>query len=586
MRAVTKLLCLILVASALSEDANAQRRRGRGRGSVRRSRPDGTYNHTTRRGSDIQSTQRTEGNRRTTDTSVTGPGGESITGSREVTRDGDTLKLEGEAQSSRGGSREVSKEVEFDDGRIESVERESSATGRYGESIERESSAEREGNGTASFERKAETSTGREAEVDGLAGVGYYGRRGVVADVDTKYHGDWDVAARRGPYGTTVTRLPEGYRPYSYYGRRYYYYGSAYYRPYAWVGLMYYFVVAPPYGVVYTTVPTGAVVVTTGSTTVYYADHVCYEETNTGGEVSYEVIPAPEGLKTKDLPPERTTMTVDGIVYLYFKNTFYRQVANGQTTEYVVVTRPAGATVEAALPAEFEIVQASNGTAYFVYQDTYYLPYTDPSGEEVYIMVDPPAPAPVPAAATTAGTNTVERSLTVPAGAELRVRTAEDLSTDTVTVGQRFSAYLDGDVNVGQMLAIHKGSKVYGVVTEVDKAGSMSGQSKLVVTLSDIEVNGQVLPLEALPYAVAGTPESKDTGRKVVGGAGLGAAIGSIADGGDGAWKGAVIGAGVGTVASAASEGAPAVIAAQTKITFTLEKPVSVPMTVTVVAAE
>ncbi len=57
---------------------------------------------TTRRGRTVDSTQRTEGNQRTTDTTITGRSGASVTGSREVTRDGDTLKIEREAQSSTG----------------------------------------------------------------------------------------------------------------------------------------------------------------------------------------------------------------------------------------------------------------------------------------------------------------------------------------------------------------------------------------------------------------------------------------------------------------------------------------------------
>ena len=170
--------------------------------------------------------------------------------------------MERQSQASTGASREVSKEVEIDEGRVDKVERESSATGRYGETVEREREVEREGYGVASFEGKAKTSTGREAEVEGVAAHGAYGRRGVVADVDTKYRGDWTVAAGRGPYGAAVTRLPQGYRPYTYYGRSYYHYGYAYYRPYTYGGVPYYFVVPPPYGVVYTTVPAGAMILT------------------------------------------------------------------------------------------------------------------------------------------------------------------------------------------------------------------------------------------------------------------------------------------------------------------------------------
>ena len=62
--------------------------------------------------------------------------------------------------------------------------------------------------------------------------------------------------------------------------------------------------------------------------------------------------------------------------------------------------------------------------------------------------------------------------------------------------------------------------------------------------------------------------------------------IGAIADGGSGAWKGAVIGAGVGTAASAATEGDQVAIYSQTKIAFALEQPLVVPYTVRVSVAE
>ena len=587
MRGTAKIALLLLFASLTAEDSLAQRRSNRSRGSVRYSRPDGNVSGTTRRGGTVDSTQRTEGNQRTTDTTVTGRSGESVTGSREVTRDGDTLEIERDAQSSTGASRESSKEIEFDDGRVEQIERESTATGRFGETIERESEVEREGYRAASFEREVETSTGREAEIEGVAGAGYYGRRGVVADVDTKYHGDWDVAAGRGPYGGFVTRLPDGYRPYTYHGRQYYYHGSAYYRPYAWHGASYYFIMPPPYGVYYTTVPLGAVMFTLAATSYYYADHVCYQAINSGGQVGYEVVPAPAGVKTTSLPPQRATITLGNVTYSYYKNTFYRRVVQGGQASYVVVTEPEGLTVLSALPAEFEIVQASSGASYFSYRDTYYLPYTNEARQEVYIVVDAPPPPPKTATTTTAsGTSVVERSLSIPSGTELSVRLAKDLSTESATTGQRITGYLDADLTVGEMLAVPKGSTVYGVVTEVEKAGSMSGKAKLVLRLTDIKAGGRVLPLSASQYAATGASASKDTGKKLAGGAGLGATIGAIADGGDGAWKGALVGAGVGAVASAATPGEQLTIASQTVIVFTLENALTVPFAVTVASAE
>ncbi len=582
MKTVARLLTTLFLVGGIVSHVEAQRRQ---RGSVRYARPDGTYNRSTRGGGNVRSTQTTQGNQRTTQSTATGRSGESVSSTRNVTREGDTVKLEGQAQASTGASREVSKEVEFDDGRVERAERESTTTGRYGETIEREGQAEREGYGVASFEGEAKTSTGREAEVEGVAGYGAYGRRGVVADVDTKYHGDWTTVAGRGPYGGTVARLPQGYRPYTYYGRSYYYSGYAYYRPYSYGGVPYYWVMPPPYGVVYTTVPVGAVVVVLAGATYYYADHVCYKQTGSQGSVAYEVVPAPQGVETQDLPPERAAVTVAGTTYYYFKNTFYREVVRESQRQYVVVQKPAGVVTVEALPAEFEIEQTAAGASYFKYQSRYYLPYLVPTGEEVYIVVDPPAATPEAQTVAATGTSIAERNVTLPAGTEIPVRFVGDVSSATSQPGSRFTAYLDSELRVGQILAAPKGSKVFGLVPSVEQAGSMSGQSKMTLRLTDIEVNGRVVPLVSSSFVVEGASESKDTAKKIAAGAALGTVIGAVADGGEGAAWGAAIGAGAGTAASAATSGKPATVPAQSLVKFTLEQPLSIPIAVRVTEA-
>ena len=132
MRGAVRLIVLFVCAGFVSADSFADRRK---RGSVRHARPDGTVSGSTRRGAQVQSTQTTQGDRRTTQTTATGRGGETVTGTREVTREDDKIKVESQAQASTGASREVSKEIEVDEGRIESVERESQTTGRRGETM-------------------------------------------------------------------------------------------------------------------------------------------------------------------------------------------------------------------------------------------------------------------------------------------------------------------------------------------------------------------------------------------------------------------------------------------------------------------
>ncbi len=224
------------------------------------------------------------------------------------------------------------------------------ATGRYGETVDREREVEREGYGAASFEGEAKTSTGRKAEVEGVAGYGAYGRRGAVANVDTKYRGDWTVAAGRGPYGAAVTRLPQGYRPYTYYGRSYYHYGYAYYRPYTYGGVPYYFVVPPPYGVVYTTVPPGADHHHHRRRDLLLCRPCLLQEDQRARGPRLRGGSSAEG--SKGFRSSARARHGDGLGirrYYYYKNTFYRQILREGKPQYAVVNEPQGLVTVNAL---------------------------------------------------------------------------------------------------------------------------------------------------------------------------------------------------------------------------------------------
>ncbi len=123
----------------------------------------------------------------------------------------------------------------------------------------------------------------------------------------------------------------------------------------------------------------------------------------------------------------------------------------------------------AALPADFEIEQMAAGASYFRFDATYYLPYVEGSGDEVYIVVDLPAPAATVQPASSDGTRVAERSLTVVAGTEIPVRFTTDVSSATSQTGARFTAYLDTELRVGQLLAVPKGAKIIGVVASLDE---------------------------------------------------------------------------------------------------------------------
>jgi hypothetical protein len=164
--------------------------------------------------------------------------------------------------------------------------------------------------------------------------------------------------------------------------------------------------------------------------------------------------------------------------------------------------------------------------------------------------------------------------MSVPAGTQLVVRLATEVSSATASVGDRFQGFLDLDLAANGRLVAPRGGAVYGVVAAVER-GSKSGKDpSLSVTLTDMKVGDRILPIKTQPISLTG--EASKGARKVVGGAVLGAAIGGIAGGGEGAAIGAAVGTGAGAVAASAGSVTGAAIPAQTPEAFTLAVPLQV----------
>ena len=527
-------------------------------------------------------------------------GGAQGTGTRTKTEEG--YQVDRTLTTDSGASKTMSKEVNVED---REIQKDSTTTNRWGESATRERNVEGQG-GYATIEGSAKTSTGREASTDLVAGRTRYGQPAVAGSVNTKYAGNYGVAAARKPYGgyTTAVRgpyggrvtttLPAGYRTTVYHGRPYYCYGGVHYRPYTYHGVHYYYPVPVPYYAYYPAPPVGAIIVMVAGISYLMAKDGTYSKqtTTSDGKVAYQSVPAPQGASVKTLPAERVLVTVSGTTYYLNANAFYRRVVSNGQESFVVVTAPAGVVFVAALPADFEVVQLN--TMYFTAKGQYYVPYLSADGKELYVMVDrppqPPAqggtPASTPAASPATGrasgpsaeeappVREVAESFVVEAGALLVVRLAADLSSDTAKTGDRFQGFLDQDLASSGRLIAPAGAKVYGIVSAAESAGKMKGTASLSVTLTDMQVGGQVLSIKTQPLSVKG---GTGTGtKKLVGGALIGTAIGAIAGGGKGAAIGAAVGAGAGGVAAAAGDVKAAVIPAQTPQAFTLAAPLQV----------
>ena len=350
----------------------------------------------------------------------------------------------------------------------------------------------------------------------------------------------------------------------------------------------------------------GAIIVTVAAVSLLYSEGTYYKKTQSGGSTQYQVVPAPAGasIPGTSLPPDRASVTVSGQKYFLYGNTFYKSVvANGQTT-FVTITKPAGIVAVKALPPEIDVVSVGSLT-YFKAPERYYVAYLDPSGEELYVVVDPPptpagnaaapaaaapapraaaAPAPAPAAAAPAPPAAAAPApkppvaparvdLTVAAGTKIPVLLTASLSSESAKAGQRFTAYLASDLLVGGRLVASKGARVSGRVTEGKSGTGLGGEPVLAMQLTDIETGGYVFAMETADVSL--TAKGKGPTKKVVGGALLGAGIGAIVGGGEGAAIGAAAGAGGGLAVAAASDGSQVTAESGSTIEFQLAKPLT-----------
>lgn len=171
----------------------------------------------------------------------------------------------------------------------------------------------------------------------------------------------------------------------------------------------------------------------------------------------------------------------------------------------------------------------------------------------------------------------MQRRITVPAGTRILVRTTDALDTRNQRAGAIFTGTLETNVRAEDTVVVQRGATVHGRLAEVRGAGSHTGSSQLSLELTDIVINGTAYPIVTNSYEIRGRGEGASTARRVGGGAGLGALIGSIAGGGRGAAIGAVTGAGVGTVASS-GRGEQINIASESLVEFRLAHPVALPV--------
>lgn len=165
----------------------------------------------------------------------------------------------------------------------------------------------------------------------------------------------------------------------------------------------------------------------------------------------------------------------------------------------------------------------------------------------------------------------------VPSGTPIRVRTTSTLSTRSAQSGQEFVASLADPLVVDGEVLAPRGADVVGRVVNADPGGRVKGVASITLALARVRLaNGQEVNLETSRIVRNARTTRKQDATKIGIGSGAGALIGAIAGGGKGAAIGAAAGGGAGTGVVLATRGEPAVVSAESLLTFTTRAPLEV----------
>jgi len=167
-------------------------------------------------------------------------------------------------------------------------------------------------------------------------------------------------------------------------------------------------------------------------------------------------------------------------------------------------------------------------------------------------------------------------TVTLPAGTDITIRMVDTVDTDRNQVGDAFQATLQESLSVGSQVVVPRGANVRGTIAYSKESGRVTGQSELILELTELSFDGRSYPLRTSDYHEVGASRGARTAKTAGGIAAVGAVVGAIAGGGKGAAIGAATGGAVGTGVAVMSRGQTIKVPAETLLDFKLQKPLSV----------
>lgn len=169
--------------------------------------------------------------------------------------------------------------------------------------------------------------------------------------------------------------------------------------------------------------------------------------------------------------------------------------------------------------------------------------------------------------------------LVVAADSVIGIRLENSLSSERAHVEDRVEARVVRDIRVNGRVAVPAGSRVQGVVTNVERGGRMRDRAQLGIRFQTLQLtDGTRLPISTGTIFRYGDAPGNDTAKKVGGGAVAGTILGAILGGGKGAAIGAAAGAAGGGAMVMRGERSEAVfepdltIAIRSPLTITVER--------------
>ncbi len=181
----------------------------------------------------------------------------------------------------------------------------------------------------------------------------------------------------------------------------------------------------------------------------------------------------------------------------------------------------------------------------------------------------------------------------IPGGTKLIVRILDPLSTEFNSQGDGFTSELAEDYKLSEGIVIREGTRIYGTISRLKRAGRIRGRAEMELQFSRMEISrGYSLSLNAKMVGLIQNPmrriESEDgtitqnSGVKgdigrIGASAGIGALIGVITGGGGGAGRGAVVGAAGGLVGTVITRGDDIHLLSETEVIIRLADDLMVP---------